>query len=137
MVKPLFPNYLFAKLDLDVNYTNAKWTRGVSRILGSREGPVPISERVVQVLQERVGKDELIELEEEIKTGDHVQITSGPLKDLIGVFKRRCQGKTGEDPPESNWCRCPGSNIKMANPQGRLTSGAPHPLLTLPSRRRG
>jgi transcription elongation factor/antiterminator RfaH len=93
MVKPLFPNYLFAKLDLDVNYTNAKWTRGVSRILGSREGPVPISERVVQVLQERVGKDELIELEEEIKIGDYVQITSGPLKDLIGVFQKKMSGK--------------------------------------------
>jgi transcriptional antiterminator RfaH len=92
-VKPLFPNYLFAKLDLNVNYTKAKWTRGVSRILGNREGPIPISETVVQMIQRRVGKDDLIELEKEIKAGDLVQITSGPLKDLIGVFQKKMSGK--------------------------------------------
>jgi len=33
-IKPLFPNYLFAKLDIDVHYYKVKWTRGVSKILG-------------------------------------------------------------------------------------------------------
>ena len=92
-IKPLFPNYLFAKLDLDPQYTKVKWTRGVSRILGNREGPVPISEKVVQTIRERVGKDSLIELEEQIKEGDLVQVSSGPLKDLVGVFQKRMSGK--------------------------------------------
>jgi transcriptional antiterminator RfaH len=92
-IKPLFPNYLFAKFDLGFHYNKAKWTRGVSRILGNREGPIPISGKVVQTLQERVGKDNLIELEEQIKEGDLVQIKSGPLKDLIGVFQRKMSGK--------------------------------------------
>jgi transcription elongation factor/antiterminator RfaH len=92
-VKPLFPNYLFAKLDLDLQYAKVKWTRGVSRILGNREGPVPISGIVVQTIQDRIGKDNLIELEEEIKEGDLVQVTSGPLKDLVGVFQKRMSGK--------------------------------------------
>jgi len=92
-IKPLFPNYLFAKLDLNLQYTKVKWTRGVSRILGNREGPVPISEIVVQTIQDRIGKDNLIELEEEMKEGDLVQVTSGPLKDLVGVFQKRMSGK--------------------------------------------
>jgi transcriptional antiterminator RfaH len=92
-IKPLFPNYLFAKLDLNLQYTKVKWTRGVSRILGNREGPVPISEIVVQTIQNRIGKDNLIELEEEMKEGDLVQVTSGPLKDLVGVFQKRMSGK--------------------------------------------
>lgn len=92
-IKPLFPNYLFAKLDLDLQYTKVKWTRGVSRILGNREGPVPISEIVVQTIQDRIGKDNLIELEVEMKEGDLVQVTSGPLKDLVGVFQKRMSGK--------------------------------------------
>ena len=92
-VKPLFPNYLFAKIDLDLQYAKVKWTRGVSRILGNREGPVPISGIVVQTIQNRIGKDNLIELEEEMKEGDLVQVTSGPLKDLVGVFQKRMSGK--------------------------------------------
>ena len=92
-IKPLFPNYLFAKLDLGFHYNKVKWTRGVNRILGNREGPVPISEKVVRTIQDRVGRDHLIELEDQIKEGDLVQIKSGPLKDLIGVFQRKMSGK--------------------------------------------
>lgn len=93
MIKPLFPNYLFARLSLDLHYAKVRYTRGVSRILGNREGPVPVSDAVVQTIRDRVGKDNLIELEDEIKEGDLVQIKSGPLKDLIGVFQKRMSGK--------------------------------------------
>jgi len=92
-IKPLFPNYLFAKFDPGSLYNSVKWTRGVSRILGDKEGPIPIAEQVVQAIQERVGKDNLIELEDRIKEGDLVQVTSGPLKDLIGVFQKKMSGK--------------------------------------------
>ena len=92
-IKPLFPGYLFAKLDLALHFTKVRWTRGVSRILGNREGPVPISEQIVLTIRGRVGKDSLIELKDEIKEGDLVQVTSGPLKDLIGVFQKKMSGK--------------------------------------------
>jgi len=93
VIKPLFPNYLFARLDPELHYARVKWTRGVSRILGNREGPVPISGVVVQTIRSRLGEDNLVELEEEMKEGDVVQVTSGPLKDLLGVFQKRMSGK--------------------------------------------
>ncbi len=92
-IRPLFSNYLFARLDLDLHYTKAKWTRGVSRILGNREGPVPVSEAVIRTIRDRVGRDNLIELVDEMKEGDLVQVISGPLKDLLGVFQKRMSGK--------------------------------------------
>ena len=92
-IKPLFPNYLFANFDLELHYYKVKWTRGVGLILGNSEGPVPISERIVQAIRDRIGRDHLVELEDQIKKGDMVQITSGPLKDLIGVFEKRMSGK--------------------------------------------
>jgi transcription elongation factor/antiterminator RfaH len=88
-IKPLFPNYLFAKLDLELHYYKVKWTRGVSKILGAGNEPVPISEKVVQAIREKVGKDNLVELEEEWKEGDRVQINSGPFKELIGIFQKK------------------------------------------------
>ena len=88
-IKALFPNYLFARLDLNVHYYKVKWTRGVNKILGSGNGPVSISEKVVQTIKERAGSDNLVKLEEEWKEGDVVQITSGPFKELMGIFQKK------------------------------------------------
>lgn len=92
-IKPLFPNYLFARFDLKFHYYKVKWTRGVSKILGTGDGPIPISGKVVQTIRERGGKDNLVRLEEEWKEGDVVQITSGPLKELMGVFQKKMSEK--------------------------------------------
>jgi transcriptional antiterminator RfaH len=92
-IKPLFPNYLFARLDLKLHYYKVKWTRGVSKILGTGDGPIPISENVIQRIRERVGKENFVKLEEEWKEGDIVQITSGPFKELMGIFQKKISDK--------------------------------------------
>ena len=92
-IKPLFPNYLFARLDLELHYYKVKWTRGVNRILGSGHEPIPISEKVIQTIKERSGKDDLVKLEDELKDGDMVQINSGPFKSLRGVFQKMMSSK--------------------------------------------
>jgi transcriptional antiterminator RfaH len=91
--KCLFPNYLFAKFDLDVNYYKVKWTRGVSKVLGSDSGAVPISEAVVQAIRERAGEGDLVKLEDQIKDGDSIQVTSGPFKELRGIFQKKISGR--------------------------------------------
>jgi len=92
-IKPLFPNYLFANFNLESHYYKVKWSRGVGLILGNREGPIPVSNKVVQAILDRIGKDNLVELEDQIQRGDLIQITSGPLKDLTGIFEKRMSGK--------------------------------------------
>ncbi len=92
-IRPLFPNYLFARIDLELHYSRVKWTRGVNKLLGSGAGPVPISDQVIQTIQEREGEDRLIELQDELKEGDLVQVTSGPLKDLMGVFRKEMSSR--------------------------------------------
>ena len=87
--KALFPNYLFARLDLKLHYYKVKWTRGVNKILGTGDGPISISEKVIQTIKGRVGRDNLVRLEEEWKEGDIVQITSGPFKELMGIFQKK------------------------------------------------
>jgi transcriptional antiterminator NusG len=88
-IKPLFSNYLFAKLDINAHYYKVKWTRGVNKILGSGVEPVPISEKVIQTIRERTGKGNLVKMEEEWREGDPVRIDSGPFKELIGVFQKK------------------------------------------------
>jgi transcriptional antiterminator RfaH len=89
IIRPFFPNYLFARLDLELHYYKVKWTRGVSKILGTADGPIPISDKVIQAIKERIGEGNLVRLEEELKEGDLVQITSGPFKELNGIFQKK------------------------------------------------
>ena len=92
-IRPLFPNYLFARLDVETHYYKVKWTRGVNKILGSKFGPIPIAERVVEMIKKRAGEDNLVELEDDLKDGDAIQVTSGPLKDLMGIFKKEMSSR--------------------------------------------
>ncbi len=89
VLHPLFPNYLFAKLNLEYHYYKVKWTRGVNRILGIGSEPEPVPEIVIQMLKDRMGDDDTVKLLEDFQKGDLIQITSGPLKDFVGVFQNR------------------------------------------------
>ena len=93
-IKPLFPNYLFAKLDIDVHYYKVKWTRGVNKILGIGSEPIPISEKAIRTIKERMGENNLVKLDDRLEEGNLVEFTSGPFKDLLGVFdKKMSDGK--------------------------------------------
>ncbi len=91
-IKPLFPNYLFAKLDIGAHYYKVKWTRGVSKILGIGSEPIPISERVILTIKDRMGENNLVRLDDGLVQGAVVQFTSGPFKDLMGVFDKKMSG---------------------------------------------
>ena len=88
VVHPLFPNYLFSRLDLERHYYKVKWTRGVNRILGVGNDPAPVPDAVIQAIKDRMGEDHTVTLSEDLKEGDTVQITSGPLKDFVAVFQK-------------------------------------------------
>ncbi len=88
-IKPFFPNYLFSRLDLRLHYYRVKWTRGISKILGAGNQPAPISEKVIQSIKEKIIEGNVVKLEDKLKEGDFVQITSGPFKDLTGIFHKK------------------------------------------------
>jgi len=88
-IKSLFPDYVFATLDINLHYYKVKWTRGVNKILGNGSEPLPVSEKVIQTIKDRMGENHFVKLDEELKEGAIVQFTSGPFKDLMGVFDKK------------------------------------------------
>lgn len=87
-IKPMFPSYLFARLDLPAAYYKVKWTRGVNKILGTGSEPIPVSEKVIQTLRQRMGENNVVRLDDGLEEGNVVQFTSGPFKDLMGIFDK-------------------------------------------------
>lgn len=87
-IKPLFPNYLFARLDLPDEWKTITFTRGVTRVLGGWEDPRAIDDAVIAAIRtQQRRKDKLISYYR-FKPRDGVVVRSGPLKDVQGIFDR-------------------------------------------------
>jgi transcription antitermination factor NusG len=88
--KPLFPSYLFVRTDLENPYHHRmiRFTRGVSKILGDGEGPLPVADMIVEILRQQTKDGSLIEQELLYKEGDEVRVKRGILKDLAGIIEK-------------------------------------------------
>jgi len=93
---PLFPRYLFVQLDLE----HDRWrpilsTYGVSDLVTFGRGPAAVPDGVVEAIKRREHDDGLVRvsLDESLRPGEPVRITSGALLDRLGLF----QGRTDKD----------------------------------------
>jgi transcription elongation factor/antiterminator RfaH len=88
-IKPLFPSYIFARFKISDMLAKIRFTRGVHSVVNFGDGPTPVADELIQVIQSRIGKEGFIEFDEEFEAGDHVRISGGPLNGLTGVFERQ------------------------------------------------
>ncbi|MGD0774094.1 MAG: transcription termination/antitermination NusG family protein [Candidatus Solibacter sp.] len=82
---PLFPGYLFCRVDLR-NQLPILTTRGVRQIVGYGKVPVPISEPEIEFLQRIVSSPSSYEPCSYLTAGQAVRLTRGPLAGLDGIF---------------------------------------------------
>jgi len=87
-LKSLFPNYVFAKFELEKNYPLVRWARGVKKILGFGGYPVPISEEVIELIKKRTDENGIVKKTHHFVANDVVRIKTGPLRELCGIFDR-------------------------------------------------
>lgn len=89
-IKPFFPGYEFIYFDYPDQYQLVKYTRGVKRVVGSRDGPIPMPEETIHEIKAREVKGliELYKYGAEPDVGDEIEVVEGPLKGIKGVFKR-------------------------------------------------
>ncbi len=95
VIRPFFPGYTFLRFDYPSQYQTVKYTRGVKRIVGNTEGPIPMPEETIQAIRNRE-LNGLIVLEkygEEPWIGDEIEVVEGPLKGFKGVFKKEAGDK--------------------------------------------
>jgi len=89
---PLFPRYIFVRLDLD----NEPWqavnsTIGISRLVAFGERPAAIADAVIDEIHGREQADGLVSLGqiETYEPGEVVAIADGALEDRTGIFQCR------------------------------------------------
>jgi transcriptional antiterminator RfaH len=85
-IEPLFPGYMFVRCDPAVVFHKIRYTRGVSKILGTPDGPSSIDDAIIDLIRSRIGDDGFVRMTSMLKPGDRVRVTAGPLKNFMGVF---------------------------------------------------
>jgi len=92
-VGPLFPGYLFARLDLLAQYTNVIWAPGVRSFVAFGDVPAAVDPEVVEFLLTRCGPEGVVRVVPTFDDGDLVRVTHGPLGGLVGVVQGRVSGQ--------------------------------------------
>lgn len=88
-ILPFFSGYEFLYFEYPTQYHMVQYTRGVKKVVGNRDGPIPIHEEVISSIKAREvnGFIELYKYGDEPEIGDEIQVVEGPLKGLKGIFK--------------------------------------------------
>lgn len=92
---PLFPGYIFVKSSLKPDeHIEIVKTVGAVKLIGSKEGPVPVLESTIDSLQIMVSSNEPVNTGTRLKKGDEVMVIYGPLAGVKGHFiKYRGNGR--------------------------------------------
>jgi transcriptional antiterminator RfaH len=88
IVKPFFPNYVFARFDVHKLLYKVRLTRGVHSVVCYGTAPASVDSRIIATIKSRIGEDGFVKIGESLKQGDEVIIEDGPLKDFTGIFER-------------------------------------------------
>jgi len=92
VLKSLFPNYIFARFDLEQSYNLVRWGRGVKKVLGFGGYPSPVSDEVVEIIKKRTDASGIVRRTCHFEPNDLIRIKSGPLKELLGIFDQWVSG---------------------------------------------
>lgn len=91
-IEPLFPRYLFLRLDPALQSVGpVRSTRGVAQLVQFGTGPCVVPEAVITGIQARIEQDSgLVALAPPaLRVGTRVRVTQGPLMGLEGIFLAR------------------------------------------------
>ena len=88
VIGPLFPSYLFARLDLGTQYRVVTYTRGVRRVVAFGLVPAIVPDDVIEGIREKLQDGHAGMPIRSYKPGQLVHMEQGPFQGLEMVFER-------------------------------------------------
>jgi transcriptional antiterminator RfaH len=92
ITQPLFPRYLFAKFNVREQLTKIRFTRGIHDVVCFGESPAPVDQDIIDIIRDRIDEHGFVKENNDLKPGDKVVISAGPLRNLMGIFEREIKG---------------------------------------------
>ena len=118
VVRPMFPSYIFVRFSVPEEIPYVHWTRGVKRILGAEENPVPISDEVVSFITDQTDDEGVAKIGSPLKPKDKGEglhgSVQGPDRHFRASHRRQ---RPGGNPS-------PGDRLPCKNPIARIAARA-------------
>jgi transcriptional antiterminator RfaH len=92
ITQPLFPRYIFAKFNALEQLSKVRFTRGIQSVVCFGESLATVDQDIIDIIRARIDENGFVKTNHELKPGDKVVISAGPLKNLIGIFEREVKG---------------------------------------------
>ena len=87
VTRPLFPRYLFCRLDPATSFRAVRYAPDVVNIVSFGEDPTIVDDGIIADLKAWAGEAvDVITIKPGLKIGDQVQITDGPMRGLQAVI---------------------------------------------------
>jgi transcriptional antiterminator RfaH len=84
---PLFPRYLFCRFDLAERYRAVRYAPDVIDVVSFGEQPAVVDDYMIEGLKSWAGEAvDLITIQPDLRQGDMVEITDGPMRGLQAVI---------------------------------------------------
>jgi transcriptional antiterminator RfaH len=87
LVIPLFPNYLFVRINVETQYYSVLWAPGVKNFVSFNNSPAPLDENIAECLLERADAAGIIAARSDLAVGQEVRIRGGSFEGLIGLLQ--------------------------------------------------
>lgn len=91
VVRPLFPRYIFCRFDLAASFRSVSYASDVVNVVSVGRKPIEVSDDIISALKSHaVGspKQDLIQAEAMMSPGSRIEIVSGVMRGLEGLFLR-------------------------------------------------
>ena len=94
VIVPLFPGYLFVRINRSEHYRVVAYARGVRKIVVFWSTPVEVDSSMIEAIKRRMASSEvyMLDMRKELSIGQLVQINGGPFVGLEAVFMREMSG---------------------------------------------
>lgn len=89
---PLFPQYLFARLDLSLHYFEVRYMPGVVGFVSAGAEPLVVSEEIVDAVFSRCTNGIVQLSPKPFRKGERVRIVDGPFADFEAIFDSYMSG---------------------------------------------
>ncbi len=88
LIKPLFPNYIFARFQALYLLHKVHFTRGINKVVNFGSGPASIEDDALRIIRENVQEDGCVSFKDDLTCGDQVVVKDGPLRNFSGIFEK-------------------------------------------------
>jgi len=92
IVVPLFPQYVFARLDLSQHYFDIRYMPGVLEFVSAGCDPLLVPDSIVDGVRSRCTDNVVCFRPKPFRNGERVRIVDGPFQDFDAVFDSYLSG---------------------------------------------